>query len=81
MPEQIFIAANVIYPEARNQVRGQLLTRTMSSYDKSSSYEQCSQRGHCWVYQQAKNESRNQMPSAIIFGKHQGLGKICCQYY
>jgi superfamily I DNA/RNA helicase len=29
-----------------------------------------------WVYQRAKNESRNQLPSAIIFGKHQDLQKF-----
>ena len=74
MPEQIFMAANLIYPEAMIK-KGALVSTNNSSTINLVAADNVAREVN-WVYQQAKNESRNQMPSAIIFGKHQDLEKF-----
>jgi superfamily I DNA/RNA helicase len=71
MPEPIFMAANITYPEAEIE-RGAQVATNIESYVNLVAAETVESEVQ-WVYQQAKNESRNQLPSAIIFGKHQDL--------
>jgi superfamily I DNA/RNA helicase len=76
MPEPVFMAANIIYPEAKIKKGAQITTSKTSFINLVAAETVASEVA--WVYQQAKNESRkkesrNQMPSAIIFGKHKDL--------
>jgi superfamily I DNA/RNA helicase len=71
MPEPVFMAANILYPEATIKKGAQVTTNVTSSINLVAADTVASEVS--WVYQQAKNESRNQMPSAILFGKHQDL--------
>jgi superfamily I DNA/RNA helicase len=74
MPEPVFMAANIIYPEATIIKGAQVTTSITSSINLVAADTVASEVA--WVYQQARNESRNQMPSAIIFGKHRDLEKF-----
>jgi superfamily I DNA/RNA helicase len=74
MPEPIFMAANITYPEAEIEQGAQISTNIESYVNLVAAETEASEIE--WVYQQAKNESRNQLPSAIIFGKHQDLQKF-----
>jgi len=74
MPEPVFMAANIIYREATIKKGAQVTTNVTSSINLVAADTVASEVA--WVYQQARNESRNQMPSAIIFGKHQDLEKF-----
>jgi superfamily I DNA/RNA helicase len=74
MPEPVFMAANIIYQEALIKKGAQVTTNVTSSINLVAAETEASEVA--WVYQQAKNESRNQMPSAILFGKHQDLQKF-----
>jgi superfamily I DNA/RNA helicase len=74
MPEPIFMAANITYPEAEI-VQGAQISTNIESYVNLVAAKTVDTEVE-WVYQQAKNESRNQLPSAIIFGKHQDLQKF-----
>lgn len=74
MPEAVFMAANIIYPEARIMKGAQVTKNLGASINLVATDSVASEVA--WVYQQAKNESRNQMPSAIIFGKHKDLQKF-----
>jgi superfamily I DNA/RNA helicase len=74
MPEPVFMAANIIYPEAQIMKGAQVTTNLGASVNLVAADSVESEVA--WVYQQAKNESRNQMPSAIIFGKHKDLQKF-----
>lgn len=71
MPEAVFMAANIIYPEAKIMKGAQVTKNLGASINLVATDSVASEVA--WVYQQAKNESRNQMPSAIIFGKHKDL--------
>ena len=71
MSEPVFMAANIIYPEARIKKGAQITTSVTSSINLVAADSVASEV--TWIYQQAKKESRNQMPSAIIFGKHKDL--------
>jgi len=74
MPEPVFMAANIIYPEATIIKGAQVTTNVTSAINLVAADTLASEVA--WVYQQARNESRNQMPSAIIFGKHRDLEKF-----
>jgi len=74
MPEPVFMAANIIYPEATIMKGAQVTTNETSSINLVAADTVASEV--TWVYQQAKNESRTYMPSAIIFGKHRDLEKF-----
>jgi superfamily I DNA/RNA helicase len=74
MPEPVFMAANIIYSEATIKKGAQVTTNVTSSINLVAADTIASEVS--WVYQQAKNESRNQMPSAILFGKHQDLQRF-----
>lgn len=74
MPEPIFMAANITYPEAEI-VQGAQISTNIESYVNLVAAKTVGIEVE-WVYRQAKNESRNQLPSAIIFGKHQDLQKF-----
>ena len=74
MPEPVFMAANIIYPEATIIKGAQVTTNVTSSINLVAADTVASEVA--WVYQQARKESRNQMPSAIIFGKHRDLQKF-----
>ena len=74
MPEPVFMAANIIYSEATIK-KGAQVTTSVTSYINLVAADTVASEV-AWVYQQAKNESRNQMPSAIIFGKHRDLEKF-----
>lgn len=74
MPEAVFMAANIIYPEAKIMKGAQVTKNLGASINLVATDSVASEV--TWVYQQAKNESRNQMPSAIIFGKHKDLQKF-----
>lgn len=74
MPEVVFMAANIIYPEAKIMKGAQVTKNLGASINLVATDSVASEVA--WVYQQAKNESRNQMPSAIIFGKHKDLQKF-----
>ena len=74
MPEPVFMAANIIYSEATIK-KGAQVNTSVTSYINLVAADTVSSEVS-WVYQQAKSESRNQMPSAILFGKHQDLQKF-----
>ena len=74
MPEPVFMAANIIYPEAMIK-KGALVNTSVTSTINLVAAKTVA-REVAWVYKQAKNESRNQMPSAILFGKHKDLQKF-----
>jgi superfamily I DNA/RNA helicase len=74
MPEPVFIAANIIYPEATIIKGAQVSTNVTSSINLVAANTEAEEVA--WVYEQAKNESRNQMPSAILFGKHNDLQRF-----
>ena len=74
MPEPVFMAANIIYSEATIK-KGAQVTTSITSYINLVAADTVASEV-AWVYQQAKSESRNQMPSAILFGKHQDLQKF-----
>ena len=74
MPESVFMAANIIYSEATIK-KGAQVTTSVTSYINLVAADTVASEV-AWVYQQAKSESRNQMPSAILFGKHQDLQKF-----
>ena len=74
MPEPVFMAANIIYPEATIK-KGAQVTTSVTSYINLVAADTVASEV-AWVYRQAKSESRNQMPSAILFGKHQDLQKF-----
>ena len=74
MPEPVFMAANIIYPEAMIKKGAQVSTSVSSSINLVAADTLGSEVA--WVYKQAKNESRNHMPSAILFGKHKDLQKF-----
>lgn len=74
MPEPVFMAANIIYPEAKIIKGAQVTTNITSSINLVAADTVAEEVK--WVYEQAKNESRNQMPSAILFGKHKDLQRF-----
>jgi len=74
MPEPVFMAANIIYPEAKIKLGAQVSKNLGASINLVAADTVASEV--LWVYQRAKNESRNQKPSAIIFGKHKDLQKF-----
>jgi len=74
MPEPVFMAANIIFPEAQIQLGAQVSTNLGASINLVAADTVTSEV--LWVYQRAKNESRNQMPSAIIFAGHKDLRKF-----
>ena len=74
MPKPVFMAANIIYSEATIK-KGAQVTTSVTSYINLVAADTVASEV-AWVYQQAKSESRNQMPSAILFGKHQDLQKF-----
>ena len=74
MSEPVFIAANIIYPEATIINGAQVTTNVTSSINLVAANTDAEEVA--WVYERAKNESRNQMPSAILFGKHQDLQRF-----
>ena len=74
MPEAIFLAANITYPEAEIARGAQLSTNEESSINLVAANSISSEVE--WVYKRALAESRNQLPSAILFGKHEDLQKF-----
>jgi len=74
MPEPIFLAANIIYPEAQIARGAQVATIEDCSINLVATDSIASEVE--WVYKRALNESRNQLPSAILFGKHEDLQKF-----
>jgi superfamily I DNA/RNA helicase len=74
MPEPVFMAANIIYPEAKI-IKGAQVTTSITSSINLVAADTAAEEV-TWVYEQAKNESRNQMPSAILFGKHKDLQRF-----
>lgn len=74
MPEPIFLAANIIYPEAQIARGAQVATNEDCSINLVATDSIASEVE--WIYKRALNESRNQLPSAILFGKHDDLQKF-----
>ena len=74
MPEPVFMAANIIYPEAKIKKGAQVSTSISSSINLVAADSESSEVE--WVYRQAKNESRKKLPSAILFGKHKDLQRF-----
>ena len=74
MPEAIFLAANITYPEAQI-VRGAQVAKIDDSSINLVAADSITSEV-AWVYKRALAESRNQLPSAILFGKHEDLQKF-----
>jgi superfamily I DNA/RNA helicase len=71
MPTVIFLAANIIYPEAEIVLGAKVKKDDNSSFNLVAAENIGSEVE--WVYKRALAESRNQLPSAILFGKHKDL--------
>lgn len=74
MPEPMFLAANITYPEAQIARGAQVAMNDSSSINLVAADSVTSEVE--WVYKRALAESRNQLPSAILFGKHEDLQKF-----
>ena len=74
MPEPMFLAANITYPEAQIARGAQVAMSDSSSINLVAADSVTSEVE--WVYKRALAESRNQLPSAILFGKHEDLQKF-----
>ena len=74
MPEPVFFAANIIYPEAKIDPSAQIYLNENSSINLVAANSE--DREVEWVYESARAESRNQLPSAILFGTHENLQRF-----
>ena len=74
MPEPMFLAANITYPEAQIARGAQVAMNDSSSINLVAADSVTSEVE--WVYKRALAESRNQLPSAILFGKHDDLQRF-----
>ena len=74
MPEPMFLAANITYPEAHIARGAQVAINESSSINLVAADSVASEVE--WVYKRALAESRNQLPSAILFGKHEDLQRF-----
>lgn len=74
LPTAIFLAANIIYPEAEI-ILGAMAKKVDNSSFNLVAAENIESEVE-WVYKRALAESRNQLPSAILFGKHKDLQKF-----
>ena len=74
MPEPMFLAANITYPEAQIARGAQVAMNDSSSINLVAADSVTSEVE--WVYKRALAESRNQLPSAILFGKHEDLQRF-----
>lgn len=74
IPEPVFLAANLIYPEAEIKRGAQVMTDGNSSINLVAS--DSVGREAEWVYTRALAESRNKMPSAILFPGHKDIQKF-----
>jgi len=74
IPEPIFLAANIIYPEAEIVLGAQVAVNENSTVNLVAADSIESEV--IWVYKRAIAESRNQLPSAVLFGKHEDLQKF-----
>ena len=74
IPEPMFLAANITYPEAQIARGAQVAINYSSSINLVAADSVTSEVE--WVYKRALAESRNQLPSAILFGKHEDLQKF-----
>ena len=74
IPEPVFIAANIIYQEAEIVRGAQVYINDNSSINLVAADSITSEVE--WVYKRALAESRAQLPSAILFGKHEDLQKF-----
>lgn len=70
----MFLAANITYPEAQIARGAQVAMNDSSSINLVAADSVTSEVE--WVYKRALAESRNQLPSAILFGKHEDLQKF-----
>jgi superfamily I DNA/RNA helicase len=74
IPEPMFLAANITYPEAQIARGAQVAINYSSTVNLVAADSVTSEVE--WVYKRALAESRNQLPSAILFGKHEDLQKF-----
>lgn len=74
MPEPIFLAANIIYPEAEIKRAAQVRLTDDASINLAAADSVAEEVE--WVYKKAVKESRSKSPSAILFAGHEDLKKF-----